>query len=360
MSANLEIDDNVFVDDSNIGTDNKNYSMVFLKLVKNDSVTDINWNGSELWVDDIKKGRNIILYNDGTPFALSDAFIKKFTSVISDMMNVSFNQWSPCLEAETDSLRISVLHDSVTNTGISISIRKTPAVRRLNTDMMIDSAYCLKEFNNFMVNAVHAGCNIVVCGLPGVGKTEYVKALTAYIPKEERAITIEDNLEIRYKHINPGKDCVEIKVSPEFSYVDAIKACLRQLPKWIILSEARSTEVESLLESMSTGTHCLTTIHTDDVRKVPDRIMNMSEKVNENHIYSYIDIAIQISKNSATGFWGVSQAAFLSRWNGQNRLEVFYEQDGFVKGSVPEDISIKFKTSNITNPFAETVEDTKK
>ena len=52
-------------------------------------------------------------------------------------MNVQFNKNNPLLEAETDNLRISILHDSVTNTGISISIRKTPAVRRINRDSIV-------------------------------------------------------------------------------------------------------------------------------------------------------------------------------------------------------------------------------
>ena len=52
-------------------------------------------------------------------------------------MNVQFNQNNPLLEAETENLRISILHDSVTNTGISISIRKTPAIRRINKDRLI-------------------------------------------------------------------------------------------------------------------------------------------------------------------------------------------------------------------------------
>ena len=57
--------------------------------------------------------------------------------------------------------------------------------------------------------------NMMMCGLPGTGKTELLKFLTGYIPDNERAITIEDNLEIHYSEINPGKDCVEMKVDAE-------------------------------------------------------------------------------------------------------------------------------------------------
>ena len=61
-------------------------------------------------------------------------------------------------------------------------------------------------------------------------------------------ITIEDSLEIHYSEINPEADAVELRVGEDFSYTDAIKACLRQNPMWLVLSEARSVEVTSLIE----------------------------------------------------------------------------------------------------------------
>ena len=103
-------------------------------------------------------------------------------------MNVQFNKNNPLLEAETDNLRISILHDSVTNTGISISIRKTPAVRRINRDSIVKDDYCNGDIDTFMENAIRAHCTVVVGGLPGVGKTEYVKYLTQFIPAYERYI----------------------------------------------------------------------------------------------------------------------------------------------------------------------------
>lgn len=115
------------------------------------------------------------------------------------------------------------------------------------------------------------------CGMPGIGKTECVKFFSQYVPGNERVITIEDTMEIRYSVTNPGKDCIEMRVNDRFDYADAIKASLRLNPKWIMLSEARSKEVKYLLEGWSTGVRGMTTLHTDDVRNIPDRILNMLE-----------------------------------------------------------------------------------
>lgn len=259
-----------------------------LKYILDENITDINWSGG-LWINDLEKGRYKV-----ENFVLQDVFVQQFYTRISNLMNVQFNQNYPLLEAETDNLRISILHDSVTNTGISISIRKTPAIRRINKDRIILEKYCTEEIDAFMENTIRAHCTVIVGGLPGVGKTEYIKYLTNYIPAYERVYTIEDNLELRYSAINPDKDCVEIKVSENFGYAEALKASKRQLPTWVLLAEARGEEVKYLLENISAGVHCLTTIHLDDAGKIPDRLRNMGQNINENDVYSFVDIGVQL------------------------------------------------------------------
>ena len=75
-----------------------------LKYILDDDITDINWSRS-LWVNSLSKGRYQI-----KGFYLDDVFIQQFYTKISNLMNVQFNQNSPILEAETDNLRISILH----------------------------------------------------------------------------------------------------------------------------------------------------------------------------------------------------------------------------------------------------------
>lgn len=259
-----------------------------------DTVTDINWNGHQLWIDDIEKGRYL------EPKILSDEFVERFASLLSNISSAPYSRMSPVLEVETNELRISIVHTSVANTGVTISIRKIPLFRRLNKREMIRTGYCTEEINSFLRNCIKAKCNIAVCGMPGAGKTELLKYLTKYIKPSERAITIEDTLEIHYQSINPEKDCVEFKVNEKsFTYTKAIKTCLRQLPKWILLSEARSIEVRYLLECLSTGSCGLTTLHTDDVRNIPDRIKNMANATNDserilNDTFSLINIGVLI------------------------------------------------------------------
>lgn len=320
-----------------------------LEFIQNDDITDINWS-RELWVNDLNKGRYKI-----ERIQLDDTFIQQFYTRISNLMNVQFNINNPLLEAETENLRISILHDSVTNTGISISIRKTPAVRRISRDKIINEDYCTEEIDCFMENAIRAHCTMVVGGLPGVGKTEYVKYLTNYIPEYERVYTIEDNLELRYASINPGKDCVEIKVSEKFGYSEALKASKRQLPTWVLLAEARGEEVKYLLENISAGVHCLTTIHLDDASKLPDRLRNMGQAINENDVYSFVDIGVQLSSVIKPGekiTRKITQVVCLSREKNKNEMVMIYEDGKILSKDLPADIMRKFKLIGIEDPFS--------
>lgn len=257
------------------------------------SVTDINWNGYQLWIDDLAKGRYC------TEEQLDEAFTARYASLLANVSSSQYNRMNPVLEIETNELRISIVHHSVARTGTTISIRKIPAIRRLSKTSMVTQGYCSEKINSFLRNCIKAKCSIAVCGMPGVGKTELLKYLTKYIPAHERVITIEDTLEMHYRKINPEKDCVELKVDEKFTYTDAIKACLRQLPRWLVLSEVRSIEVRYLLEALSAGCCGLTTLHTDDVRNIPDRIKNMAEGSADasriiNDTYALINIGVLI------------------------------------------------------------------
>ena len=326
-----------------------------LPLIKDANITDINWNGAQLWVDDVRNGR----YLDTT--ILEKDFVDAFSVRVSNVVSKQFNKYMPILEAETEELRITILHESVSHTGRAISIRKTPAIKRINfMESIRNGSYCSEEVANIMSNSVKAKMNIVVCGLPGVGKTELAKFLTNYIFPYDRVITIEDTLEIHYKSINPDKDCLEMKVSDQLGYTDAIKTSLRLLPQWILLSEARSVEVKYLLESVSTGAKCITTLHTDDVRKIPDRIVNMAgsasdEQAMKNSVYSFFDIGILIGKRQ-------DDDGKISRWIEQictfdrsedevNKITMIVENGQLTGSTFSDDLMRRFKASEIADPF---------
>ena len=327
------------------------YFGALLPFIKNELITDITWNGKDLWLDHLEKGRFKV-----ANFKLDDVFIERFSMRIANLANKNFNASEPLLEAETDDLRISIIDSSVTNTKRSIAIRKTPAVRRLNERKMIDDDYADFLVLLLLKALVKGHCSFIVTGDVGSGKTELVKYLTKHIPLHERTISIEDNYELRLSSINPKLDCVEIKVSRTFSYQQAIKAALRQLCKWLLLSEARSKEVEQLLEAASTGCSIMTTIHSDDVRKLPDRVLNMMGENGYgkgNDIYNFFDVGIKVDvdKSEDKIKRKISQIGIFDRENGTNRTILIYDEGKFTGQKLPKNIAAKLRHAKVQNPL---------
>ena len=326
---------------------------VFWKYIKEPDVTDVDYNGSKLWITDLKKGRYEVEEE------ISKSFLDTFTHNIGNCVNKQFNNANKTLEADTKELRISIVHPSVAASGISVCIRKSPPIVRNTIDGMIKSGYCPEKILHLLMNCVIAKMNFVFGGEPGAGKTECAKFFMQFIPKEERVITIEDSLEIHYPDINPGADAVELRICTGFDYTDAIKTCLRQNPKWLMLSEARSVEVTSLLEQWSTGVNGFTTIHLDDLHKLPDRIQNMMNNVNdaarmENRIYRYVNVGILIRRKkemdgSVKRY--TDQLCFYAREEHKNKIYMIIQDGELVSEKLPLDILKRLRYAGIEDPF---------
>lgn len=329
------------------------------KFVSNNDITDIDYNGTEIWLTNIYNERYRVNPSFVTEY-MTPAFVEQFTQRIANVVSRQFNKRNPELEAETSELRVTILHESVAKSGRTISIRKTPPIIRLTAQKALNEDFCSKEIMSILINCVLTKMNLIFCGMPGVGKTESAKFFSQFIPANERVITIEDTLELRYSKTNPGKDCVEMKVSEDtFDYAKAIKSSLRLNPKWIMLSEARSKEVKYLLESWSTGVRGMTTLHTDDVRNVPDRILSMLENRTdadrmENDIYQALDVGLLIRKRKredGSNYRYIDQMCFFLREGGENKI-IMAVSDGIYKlRDLPEQLKRRFIRAGISNPF---------
>ena len=337
----------------------KEYFGCLWRYVDNPEITDIDFNGSALWLTNIYNERYCASENFVAEH-MTDGFVEQFSQRIANLVSRQFNKRNPELEAETSELRITILHEAVAKSGRTISIRKTPPVIRLTREKALAEQYCEVRVLELLMNCVRARMNFVFCGEPGVGKTECAKFFSQFIPASQRVITIEDTLELRYNRVNPGKDCVELKVEEGiFEYSDALKACLRMNPQWIMLSEARSKEVKYLLECWSTGISGMTTLHTDDVRNVPDRILNMMDnRVDadrlENDIYQAVDVAILIRKKARedhSSYRYIDQVCFFLRENKQNEVCLIVKNGELQRDSLPEPLLARFQRAGIRNPF---------
>lgn len=337
----------------------KEYFGPLWKYVDNQEITDIDYNGSEIWVRNVYNER-YRLNQEFVRECMTPSFVEQFTQRIANVVSRQFNKRNPQLEAETNELRVTILHESVAHSGRCISIRKTPPIIRLTAEGAMAEGFCSKETMALLINCVKSHMNIVFCGMPGIGKTECIKFFSQFIPANERVITIEDTLEIRYNKTNPGKDCIEMKVSENtFDYAQAIKSSLRLNPMWIMLSEARSKEVKFLLESWSTGVRGMTTIHTDDVRNIPDRILNMLESRvdadrTENDVYQALDVAVLVRKRKGTDqvyHRYIDQMCFFLRDKGINNTVMMVFDGNLLPTTLPGIITHQFHRAGVEDPY---------
>ena len=265
-------------------------------LLDNDDITDVSFdNNGQIWVRSLTQGSLRVEVQGLTP-----EFVEKLAFQCSNVMGTTFNNAKPFLDAESAELRLNFVHPSIATNGIAMVIRKTPAKIRLEKDKLLKDDYFTQDIHDILIKCVEGHCNIIVCGETGSGKTEFVKYLASHTRTDEKIITIEDTLELHLDRIFPQRDIVAMKTNNVASYTDVLVTCMRQNPKWILLSEVRSAEaVSAVRNSISSGHNILSTIHADKASAIPYRMYSLMETdldVNQflNTIYRYIQIGVHI------------------------------------------------------------------
>ena len=265
-------------------------------LLDDDDITDISYdNNGQIWTRSLTQGSRRVEIEGATP-----EFVEKLAFQCSNVMGTTFNNAKPFLDAESAELRMNFVHQSIATNGIAMVIRKTPAKIRLEKEKLIKEDYFTPAIHDLLIRCVEGHCNIMVSGETGSGKTEFIKYLASHTIQNEKIITIEDTLELHLDKIYPQRDIVAMKTNNVASYTDVLVTCMRQNPKWILLSEVRSAEaVSAVRNSISSGHNILSTIHADKASAIPYRMYSLMETdldVNQflQTIYRYIQLGVHI------------------------------------------------------------------
>ncbi len=266
------------------------------EFLRVDDVTDISYsNGGQVWVKTLSRG----VYKVERP-EINNNLMEKLAFQCSNVMGKTFNMAHPFLDAESTELRLNFIHDSIATNGIACLIRKTPAKIRLNKEKLINEKYVSEDLLDFLLQCVKGHANIIVSGETGSGKTELVKYLAGTTKEDEKIITIEDTLELHLDRIFPHRDIVAMKTNNIASYSEVLVTCMRQNPIWILLSEVRSAEaVLAIRNSISSGHHILSTIHSDKASSIPMRMYSLLESNQDveqflTTIHRYIQIGVYV------------------------------------------------------------------
>lgn len=225
---------------------------VLTELLEDEQVTEIMVNG----FDNIFIEKNGCLLRTEKTFESEERLISVIQQIASDC-NRRVNEASPILDARLkDGSRVNIVLAPVSLNGSTVTIRKFPDMA-IGIDRLIELGSISNALAKVLNSLVVAGYNIFVSGGTGSGKTTFLNALSSFIPRDERVVTIEDSAELRLNGISnlvrlearsaniEGENAVSIR--------SLIKSSLRMRPDRIIVGEVRDEAVIDMLAAMNTG-----------------------------------------------------------------------------------------------------------
>lgn len=191
------------------------------------------------------------------------------------------------------------LSREITTRGSTFTIRRFRKDPMTPTDLVLYETVS-PELMAYLWLAVEHGASALVCGGTASGKTTTLNALSVFIPRAKKIVTIEDTREINLTHENwiPGVTRTGASVDSDGRRVgsvdmyDLLKAALRQRPEYVILGEVRGVEAYVLFQAMATGHTVYSTMHADSVSGAVHRLESKPIEVPRNLIAGLELVAI--------------------------------------------------------------------
>ncbi|HIX38575.1 MAG TPA: Flp pilus assembly complex ATPase component TadA [Candidatus Blautia pullistercoris] len=248
---------------------------VLEELLENDNITEIM----------VNRWDQIFIEQDGKliPWKKRFSSPEKLEDVIGQIAsrcNRVINTLQPVVDARLPGgERVNAVIPPIALDGPVLTIRKFPK-DPITMEKLLELDSLTPEAADFLKKAVEAGYTILIGGGTGSGKTTFLNALSQYIPRDQRVITIEDNAELQLQGI-PNLVRLEcrqanIEKSQEITIGDLLKTCLRMRPSRIIVGEVRSGEAAQLLQAVNVGNDgSLSTIHANTCQDMVSRLETM-------------------------------------------------------------------------------------
>ncbi len=273
-------------------------------IIADDSITEVMINGPD----------NVFIEKSGKLTKIDSTFEsqRKLEDIIQRIVGLAgreVNQANPICDTHLpDGSRVNVVLPPISLCGPILTIRKfskTP----MTIEKLIQYGSITQEIADKLELLVRAKYNIFISGGTGSGKTTFLNALSNYIPKDERVITIEDSAELQITGVDnlvsletrnanaSGAGAVTIR--------DLIKSSLRMRPERIVVGEVRGGEALDMLQAMNTGHDgSLSTGHANSTEDMLSRLETMvlqgaaglPLEAIRSQIGSAIDIIIHLSR----------------------------------------------------------------
>ncbi len=272
-------------------------------ILDDDEVTEIMVNGMQpIFVE--KDGK---LQETKKQFGSKERLENVIQQIVAKV-NRRVNESTPIVDARlADGSRVNIVLSPIALDGPIITIRKFSR-EPVSMEKLISWGSITREAAEFLENLVKRRYNIFISGGTGSGKTTFLNALSNYVPKDERIITIEDSAELQIQGVKnlvrlesreantEGENAVSMK--------DLIKSSLRMRPSRIIVGEVRGEEALDMLQAMNTGHDgSLSTGHSNSAKDMLTRLetmvlmaVDMPIEAIRNQIASALDVIVHLGR----------------------------------------------------------------
>ena len=244
-------------------------------IMTDENITEVMINGPD----------NIFIEKNGRLIKMKEKFesSRRLEDIIQRIVGQAgreVNQANPICDTRLqDGSRVNVVLPPISLCGPIMTIRKF-SKEPMTIEKLIEYGSITREIADILEKLVRAKYNIFVCGGTGSGKTTFLNALSNYIPKDERIITIEDSAELQIKGID---NLVSMETRNEntagvgeVTITDLIKSSLRMRPERIVVGEVRGGEALDMLQAMNTGHDgSLSTGHGNSTKDMLSRLETM-------------------------------------------------------------------------------------
>lgn len=298
------------------------------QLMADDTVHDILVNGTQPIYIDIA-GQ---IEDSGLRFNTHDE-VWKIADTIMNTIGQRWNSERPMIDTRLpDGSRVNIVGPPMAVDGVTISIRKFPAIH-ITLDRMVARKQLSEEMAAFLNRIVASRVNLIVSGGTSSGKTTLLNALSSAISASERIVTIEDSAELRLQqpHVVRLESKAPINIDMPESAVtirDLVKNALRMRPDRIIVGESRGPEAFDVIQAMNTGHDgSMTTLHANSPRDALSKLETMVSmaipqfpmRIVRQQIAATVNILIQMSRTKE-GHRRITHVSELSGMEGETLI----------------------------------------
>jgi pilus assembly protein CpaF len=293
-----------------------------------------------------------------------DEHLRRVIERIVSTVGRRIDEAQPMVDARLpDGSRVNAIIPPLALDGPVLSIRRFGA-DPLRMPALIENGALTKEIAILFEMCVRARLNIIISGGTGAGKTTLLNALSAYIPVDERIVTIEDSAELQMQQPH----VVRLETRPpniegrgEVTQRDLVRNSLRMRPDRIVIGEVRGPEAIDMLQAMNTGHDgSLTTIHANTPRDALGRLetmvqmtgMRLSDRAMRQQVASAVNMVIQVARLT-DGTRRITSISEITGMEGETiaMQEIFQFERTGVDGSGK--VIGRFRTTGVRPRFAD-------